>query len=71
MVEGRRRFFLTTAKFSEIGEFFNQNLFTQRPQPVLSDVEGRLGGAISDSCFIRKARRPNIDFICAENTASL
>ena len=30
-----------------------RRLFTPRPEPVLSDVEGRLCGAISESCFIR------------------
>jgi hypothetical protein len=37
------RFFLTTAEFAEIAEFFNQELFTPRPP--------RLRGAISESCF--------------------
>jgi len=40
---------------AEIGEFFNQELFTPRPEPVLSDVEGRLCGANSESCFTGKA----------------
>jgi hypothetical protein len=31
----------------EIEEFFNQELFTPRPEPVLSEIEGRLRGAIS------------------------
>jgi hypothetical protein len=39
------------AEFAEIGEFFNQELFTQRPESVLSHVEGRLCGAISESYF--------------------
>jgi hypothetical protein len=36
---------------AEIGEFINQELFTPRPESVLSDVEGRIRGAISESCF--------------------
>jgi hypothetical protein len=30
------------AEFAAIGEFFNNELFTPRPEPVLSDVEARL-----------------------------
>jgi hypothetical protein len=30
------------AEFAEFGELFNQELFTRRPEPALSDVEGRL-----------------------------
>jgi hypothetical protein len=39
------------AEFAEIGELFNQELFTPRLEPVLSDVEGRIRGAISESYF--------------------
>jgi hypothetical protein len=47
--KGGRRFFLTTTEFAEIGESFNQiTLFTPRPEPVLSYVEGRLRGAVSE-----------------------
>jgi hypothetical protein len=43
------------AEFAEIGEFFQSRTLTPRSEPVLSDVEGRLGGAISESCLHRKA----------------
>ncbi len=42
-------FFLMTAEFTEFGVFFDQKLFTPRPEPVLSTVEGRLRGTISES----------------------
>jgi hypothetical protein len=48
--KGGRRFFLTTTEFAEIGEFFNQELFTQRAP--------RLSGAISESCFTGKPEDP-------------
>jgi len=44
--------FIRDAEFAEIGEFFNQNLFTQRPR--------RLSGAISESCFIGKSEDPKV-----------
>jgi hypothetical protein len=30
------------AEFAEIGKIFNRELFTPRPEPVLSDFEARL-----------------------------
>jgi len=33
--------------------------FSLRPAPVLSGVEGRLGGVISDPCFTQKPEEPN------------
>ena len=44
-------------RFAEFGEFLNKNLFTLRPEPVLSD-EGRLRGAISEPCFTSKPEDP-------------
>ena len=41
-----------------VGEFFNQELFTPRPESVLSDVEGRLRGALFESCFTGKPEAP-------------
>jgi hypothetical protein len=38
--------------------FLFKNSFTLRPEPVLSDVEGRLRGAISESCFTGKPEDP-------------
>jgi hypothetical protein len=57
-----------TPSSQRFGEFFNQELFTPRPESVLSDVEGRLRssagslrpepaegrGAISESYFTGK-----------------
>jgi hypothetical protein len=43
---------------AEIGEFLFKNSFTLRPEPVLSDVEGRLSGAISESYFTGKPEDP-------------
>ena len=44
-------FFLTTTEFTEIGVFLNQELFSLRPEPALSNVEGRLRGESSE-CFV-------------------
>jgi len=38
----------SSTEFAEFGEFLNQKLFTPRPESILSGVEGRLGGAISE-----------------------
>ena len=38
----------SSMQFAEFGEFLNQKLFTPRPESILSGVEGRLGGAISE-----------------------
>jgi len=35
---------------AEIGEFFNQELFTPRPEPALSGVEGRLRRSAGSLC---------------------
>jgi hypothetical protein len=48
----------SNTELAEIGEFFNQELFTPRPEPVLSDVEGRLRGAISESYFTGMPEAP-------------
>ena len=62
------------AEFAEIGEFFNQELFTSCPESGLSCVEGRLRssagslrpervegrGAISESCFTGKPEDPRL-----------
>jgi hypothetical protein len=45
-------------RFAEFGECLNKNLFALRPEPVLSDVEGRLRGAISETCFTSKLKTP-------------
>jgi hypothetical protein len=48
--------FTTEARSSQRSEnFFNQELFTPCPEPVLSDVEGRLRGAISESCLLQES----------------
>jgi hypothetical protein len=41
-------FFLMTAEYAEFGVFFDQKPLPLRPEPVLSDVEGRLRRA----CYI-------------------
>jgi len=43
---------------AEFGVFFNQKLFAPRPKSVLSDDEGRLGGAISEPCCTENPEDP-------------
>ena len=52
-------FFLTT---TEIGVFLNQELFSLRPEPALSNVEGRLRGESSESFvdFVRSMVRMSV-----------
>jgi len=50
----------SNTEFAEFGEFINQKLFTPRPEPALSRVEGRLGGAMSEPCFTGKPEEPFI-----------
>jgi hypothetical protein len=54
-------------EFAEIGEFFNQELFTPRSEPVLSGVEGRLRGAISESCVTGKPEDPTFRGLLGES----
>jgi hypothetical protein len=52
--------FTAEAQSSQRSEnFLFKNSFTLRPEPVLSGVEGRLRGAICESCFTGKPEDPN------------
>ena len=43
-------------EFAELGVFLDQDLFTPCPPPVLSGVEGRLRGEISEFLFTTEAQ---------------
>jgi len=45
-------------EFAEFGIFLDQEIFTPHPELVLSDVEGCLGGAISEPCFTGEPEEP-------------
>jgi len=51
---------IVVTEFAEFREFLNQELFTPRPKSVLSQVEGRLRGAISEPYFIEKPEPINV-----------
>ena len=53
-----RKFRAMVVQSSE--NFLIKNWFTLRPEPVLSDVEGRLRGAICEPCFTSKPEDPRL-----------
>jgi hypothetical protein len=54
-----RKLSTIVVRSSQRSEYFLiKNSFTPRLEPVLSDVEGRLRGAISESCFTGKPEDP-------------
>ena len=58
-------FFLTTTEFTEIGVFLNQELFSLRPEPALSNVEERLRGILRILRGFREIHGENVCYRAA------